>query len=311
MKRKLLLAIALLWASHTLATTTTQTPTKPKSQVEQVKTASAKQTTNKTKSKTTATHKTHHVSHHTRSTKVSKHKTKSHTATKSPASTATADTDSQVNGLTSTSTTALTSSNWTQKLADFAHQTVDNLRYSSYRYGGTRFDVQRGIYQLDCSHYVDNLLNQTNPNAYYTLAHSTGSPHPSSEHYYKFFNRLSAEPSSEWHKIEDSQQLQTGDILVFRYLSSRGRSAGGHVMVVMNKSVLKQDVVAVQVADSASAGHSQDTRGPRKSGVGIGTLLLKVDARTGQPYAYAWRTDAPWKQNVSIAMGRPASSLTT
>ena len=76
-------------------------------------------------------------------------------------------------------------------------------------------------------------------------------------------------------------------------------------MVVMNKPVFDEDAYLVRVADSAPSGHSEDTRRAHKSGIGIGTLLLKVDSRTGRPSAYAWKVGSRWKQNVTFAMARP------
>ena len=77
-------------------------------------------------------------------------------------------------------------------------------------------------------------------------------------------------------------------------------------MVVMNKPVLDNDALLVQVSDSAFSGHSDDTRLAHNSGVGIGTLLLKVNTYTGQPSAYAWEFNSPWKNRVNIAMARPS-----
>jgi hypothetical protein len=195
-----------------------------------------------------------------------------------------------------------------------AHNTVATLHYSRYSFGGNHFDPKKGIYMLDCSGYIDNMLNQSSPKAYSMLAQSTGSDKPSSAHYYNFFNRLSAKPSSQsvaqrWNKIENPRELEAGDILVFRYTNARGRASGGHVMLVMNKPEKNASVFRVRVADSAKTGHSADTRG-RHSGIGIGTLLLKVNPATNKAYAFAWRVDSPWNTRVDIAMGRPPTALT-
>ena len=54
-------------------------------------------------------------------------------------------------------------------------------------------------------------------------------------------------------------------------------------MVVMSKPIPSDDAYLVRVADSAPSGHSQDTRQSHTSGIGIGTLLLKVNPKTGKP----------------------------
>ena len=44
------------------------------------------------------------------------------------------------------------------------------------------------------------------------------------------------------------------------------------------------------------------------SGIGIGTLQLKVNPKTGEPSAYAWKVGSCWKKNVKFAMARPYDS---
>jgi len=192
------------------------------------------------------------------------------------------------------------------RIVSMVDDTIKNLRYSVYKLGGTHYDAQKGVYMVDCSDYVDHLLHDASPQAYTNLAQWSGSYRPTSAHYYDFFTRYinGAPKSTSWQKVENSEKLQGGDILVLRYKSSRGRSAGGHVMVVMNEPRGYANVLQVRVADSAASGHSADTRAAHTSGIGVGTMLLKVN-NSGQPYAYAWSADSPWKSNVEFAMARP------
>lgn len=192
-----------------------------------------------------------------------------------------------------------------QRLVNFVHKTVSSLRYSTYKLGGSKIDTTQGIYIVDCSGYVDHTLRVVYPNAYLSLVDSSGVNKPNTAHYYNFFTSLSDDPDQFWSKVEDIEQLRPGDILVFRYKNMRGRSTGGHVMVVMNKPVRDGDAYLVSVADSAASGHSEDTRQNHVSGVGIGTILLKVDPKTRQPSAYAWTVNSRWKNNVNFAMARP------
>jgi len=193
-----------------------------------------------------------------------------------------------------------------QRLVNFVHKTVDSLRYSTYKLGGTHIDSSQGIYIVDCSGYVDHTLRVVYPNAYLSLVDSSGVDKPNTSHYYDFFTNLSNDPN--WSRVEDIEQLQPGDILVFRYKNMRGRSTGGHVMVVMDKPERNGNDYLVSVADSAASGHSDDTRRNHVSGIGIGSLLLKVDPKTRQPSAYAWTLNSPWRKNVNFAMARPLNS---
>lgn len=192
-----------------------------------------------------------------------------------------------------------------QRLTSFVQKTVQTLHYSYYKLGGSQFDSKRGIYIVDCSGYVDNILEAVNPHAYLSLVNSTGADKPTTQHYYDFFNRLSYRNNNYWKKIDDVEKLDAGDILVFRKTSRYRHTMGGHVMVVMDKPVWDYDSYQVRVADSAPSGHSADTRSNDYSGIGIGTLLLKVNPKTGKPFAYAWKEGANWKHNVKFAMARP------
>jgi cell wall-associated NlpC family hydrolase len=192
-------------------------------------------------------------------------------------------------------------------VVSYIHQFMNSLRYTTYRTGGRIFDSTRGIYELDCSHYVDHILQTIYPHAYSNLTLWTGEQDPDSANYYNFFSHLTTNAGADWNKVNNAYQLQPGDILVFRYLTPSGIAKGGHVMVVMDTPTPDNDndALMVRVSDSAFGGHSDDTRPLHNSGVGIGTLLLKIDSITGQPSAYAWNIGAPWRSSVDIAMARP------
>ena len=198
-----------------------------------------------------------------------------------------------------------------KRLVGFVHEVVGTLRYSSYKLGGTRFDTSRGVYILDCSSYVDHILKSIYPKAYGYLVNSTKTEKPTTHDYYHFFNNLSDSSSYYWNKIDAVWQLEPGDIIVFRYKNTLGNETGGHVMVVMDKPIATDNpnVFYVRITDSASGGHSRDTRRLKSSGIGIGTLVLKVNPKTYQPAAFAWRVGSKWKENVSVVMGRPSDTM--
>ena len=203
------------------------------------------------------------------------------------------------------------SERWMNKMVGFVRNTVTTLHYSDYKLGGTRFDYAKGIYVLDCSNYVDHILKNVSPHAYNSLVTASGAPTPASQHYYDFFNTLGDEADHYWNKIENVAALRPGDILVFRYKNSRGSETGGHVMVVMDKPVRETNIFFVKVADSAPTRHSQDTRQANEAGIGIGTLLLRVNPETGKPSAFAWNVGSYWNKNVKIAMARPNDMVDT
>jgi hypothetical protein len=185
-----------------------------------------------------------------------------------------------------------------KRLVNFVRKTVFTVRYTAYKLGGSHFDTSRGIYVLDCSTYIDNILETVHPDAYSSLMNSSGSEKPTTREYYNFFTGLT-DDSDYWNKIENVENLRPGDILVFR----NKRHSGGHVMVVMNAPTKQNNSYAIRVADSAPSGHTADTR-HHNSGIGIGTLELKANPK-GEPSAYAWKVGSCWKKDVKFAMARP------
>lgn len=195
-----------------------------------------------------------------------------------------------------------------KKLVYFVKESIFTLRYSVYRLGGGLVDMTKGLYILDCSRYVDWLLKFVYPNPYHRLVNATGSDNPNSKDYYNFFTQLSYRPQPNWQKITEVNQMEPGDILVVRYRNNKGKETGGHVMVVMDKPLPSREGYLVNVADSAAAPHSEDTRPRHSSGIGMGYLLLKTNLMTGEPNALAWKVGAAWQHNIKVAMARPIDS---
>lgn len=191
-----------------------------------------------------------------------------------------------------------------RSLVSFVRYTVSSLHYTAYKMGGTKIDESRGIYVVDCSTYVDHVMKNVYPNAYSSLTSWSGSEKPNSDDYFHYFEQLS-EDSKHWNAVDDVESLRPGDVIVFRYRNRWGKETGGHVMIVMDKPIQNGDAFLVRIADSAPTGHSMDTRQKRGSGIGIGTMMLKVNPRTSQPYAYAWNENSRFNTNVSVAMARP------
>src|SRR5579871_5401507 len=124
-----------------------------------------------------------------------------------------------------------------QKLVNFVTHTINNLKYSSYKFGGNHFDPNKGVYVLDCSAYVDNVLASAHPDAFFDIVDNVGSERPTSRDYYTFFKSLTADGSDSWNAVKKVEELEAGDIIVFRYKNKKGKITSGHVMVVMDTPV--------------------------------------------------------------------------
>lgn len=192
-----------------------------------------------------------------------------------------------------------------QRLVEYVKGIVYNSSYSSYKLGGSYFDAANGVYIVDCSNFVDNLIRDIYPNAYSKLVDRAGTEKPTSRSYYDFFTNLENIRTHYWNPVKRVDELRPGDILVFRPNPALSEESTGHVMVVMSKPSKATNSFLIRVADSSPFRHSQDTRQLHVSGIGIGTMQLKANPKTGQPYAYAWQVGSRWTESMKIAMGRP------
>lgn len=182
---------------------------------------------------------------------------------------------------------------------------VSNINYNAYKLGASYFDAANGIYIADCSSFVDYMLRKTYPEAYSRLVTNSGTGKPTSLSYYQFFTTLNRSSARYWNPVSRVDQLRPGDILVFRPTQPSAEELPGHVMVVMSKPQKSVNHFVIRVADSSPFRHSRDTRTQHVSGIGIGSMVLKANPATGQPYAYAWQVGTNWYKTVRIAMGRP------
>lgn len=274
-------------------------------------TANTKQSTKHSKPATLATQTTKKKSHkrHTQHSKSRRITANTELASKriplSSINTHSLSSDLEIDNLFSKKEKSAFHSSIYPSLVNFAMNTVRTMRRTTYKLGGNNFDPSRGIYKLDCSAYVDNLLQKTHPKAYSILAQWSGTSKPTSADYFAFFDRPLKSEWQHWHKVLEVPQLSPGDILVFR---PNKRKSGGHVMIVMSQPISdssQPNVFWINVADSASSGHSNDTRPARTSGIGIGKLLVKINPKTKQVVSYAWKAGAHWKHNITFAMASP------
>lgn len=189
---------------------------------------------------------------------------------------------------------------------NLVNQSQIHLKRTHYKLGGSQFDLRQGVYNVDCSGYVDELLKRAAPDAFNELTNFSNTARPNTLHYYNYFQKLAyKDQSTHWEPIDQVKSLKPGDILVFRYKRLRRRVAG-HIMVVLNNARPFQgnpNQYIIRVADSSPYRHSNDTR--RSSGVGQGDMLIKTDHLTGAPVAYAWKVDGPWQNQMLYNMARP------
>lgn len=188
-------------------------------------------------------------------------------------------------------------------------EALNALRYTYYVFGGESFDALRGVYKVDCTGYLNRMVEDASPTAYDQLRAVRRTSRPLAEDYYYLFASLPTDGSTQhgWRRVGRVADLRPGDVIAYRYTDSTTGSTG-HAMVVVG---LPQPATGftsayrIRVSDAAKSGHSSDNRGASGSGVGAGTILLGADPTTGRPTRFAWTLKGYWQSGLRIALGRP------
>jgi hypothetical protein len=189
-----------------------------------------------------------------------------------------------------------------------ADDALNALTYTYYLFSGDTWSDSKGVYKVDCSGFMNRMVEDTNPTSYDYVADYRNTNRPSAEDYYYTFRSLpTSSTSHHWRRVTKAKDLRPGDILVWRYNDPSTSSTGHAVMVVSTptRDTRWSNVYKIRVSDSARSGHSTDNRGSSGSGVGAGTMLIRYDSDTGAPYAYAWSLAGVWHKDVKFAAARP------
>ncbi len=188
-----------------------------------------------------------------------------------------------------------------------ANSMVENIEQTKYSHKNY-IDESKGIYKLDCSGFVNYLLNETRPAAQAAILHP-GQQRPLAEDFYRYFKDLSKSPNKAgWSKVEYAEDLNAGDIIAWLQPAS-GEDSGntGHVMIVGGKPSLNSDrkrEMLVPVIDSTSSPHSDDSRQKGSSGLGKGTIGILTNDND-KPIGFFWRGGLSEKPNYTkIAFAR-------
>jgi hypothetical protein len=193
------------------------------------------------------------------------------------------------------------------QVASQAEFIVNNLRQTSYEYL-EQIDVDRGIYDCDCSSFAGFVLARAAPGHYAMIPQKEpGQPRPRAFEYYEFFSSLTPESAGGWRRIDLLRDARRGDVIAWRFPRILKNHDTGHVLfVARNPEVNSAGIFFVRVYDSASKPHFRDTRGEAKeqseNGVGSGTIKFRVD-NSGRPVTFQFGP-ADQFESLPIAIGR-------
>jgi hypothetical protein len=192
------------------------------------------------------------------------------------------------------------------KLLNRAHHVLDTLKSSSYQHVSD-IDEQAGEFHCDCSGFVGWLLRKEMPDQYKAVPFPKITKRPRAVDYYEAFLAAPTEPQSAkpWLRIVKMADAKPGDILAWRKVTIPENGTTGHVVLIDSlPTPIAPDLFKFVVIDSTSRPHEDDTRKPDETGVGRGTVYVKVDA-DGRPITFGSRPPKGQVSSIPIAIGRP------
>jgi hypothetical protein len=201
------------------------------------------------------------------------------------------------------------------RLLEAAEHVLSTMKLSRYQHV-TQVDEANGIYNFDCSGFVDYLLQQTLPDALAVIKyHPNRLNRPYHQDYYRFFARLgSMDNSGEWHAVHGPSDLLPGDVIAWLRPNESNYNGTGHVMIVRSNPTVdskRSNELNTQIIDSTRSHHAFDSRVNGANGVGTGTISLVMNT-TGNSVGFRWSDGQSTRiEYTRIAFGELGPSTST
>ena len=191
-----------------------------------------------------------------------------------------------------------------EKILTAAQNILKNLHETKYSHK-TEVDTKAGKYFCDCSGLGNVLLKVAAPESYESLPVEKGYVRPRAVSFYSAFtNAFIPSRQPGWYQVRRVADAQPGDFIAWRKRVVEKGKTSGHVMIVLKKPLLESDgSYRIEIMDSTSTRHSNDTRSPDRTGVGTGTMWFTAD-ESGVPEGYRWSERQKKATNVPLAIGR-------
>jgi hypothetical protein len=194
-----------------------------------------------------------------------------------------------------------------ENLGDAAERLLSETRETHYQHR-THFDRAAGVYDLDCSGFVDYLLKRIAPAQFAQLRVEPGHQRPRAAMYFELFDGLRKSSLAGWEAVPKLGDARRGDMLAWQLAASTQEPGDtGHVVIVAAPPVEQTNgLYRVEVYDSSGIHHDDDSRPEGTSGVGKGVIIFKVDAG-GAPVGFQFNSHAHF-HTEAIAIGRLVNS---
>jgi hypothetical protein len=192
---------------------------------------------------------------------------------------------------------------FTENLADAAQLVLANVRETHYQHK-TFVKEAAGVYDMDCSGFVDYLLKRIARQQFEQLPIEPGHARPRAVEYFEFLNRLSRQPLPGWEAVDQLSQARRGDIIAWeRQASSQQPGDTGHVVIIAATPTKKtKNLYEVEIYDSSGILHDDDSRPEHSGGLGKGNITFRVN-ESGEPTAFRFNALAHF-HSEPIAIGR-------
>lgn len=185
-----------------------------------------------------------------------------------------------------------------------------SIRDTRYQH---KIDIREseGIVYADCSSLTRFVLEDVAPKHLAEIREHQGGA--LSKNFFHFFNELDEKGTRLWKRIDNFEDVQPGDLIVWASNGLTERGTTGHVMTAMSRPKRdSRNKYSITIADSARSAHADDTRAKMESpqGVGSGTMWFGTDD-DGKPVQWWWSNPdfRPSPEDPStilgIAVGRP------
>lgn len=167
----------------------------------------------------------------------------------------------------------------------------------------TKVDIDKGVFEFDCSGMVNWILKDVAPNALAELK----SDRPRVIEYVKALKKISPnQPSAGWRRVAKIADAEPGDVIAWPTPDWYPSEATGHMGVLVAKPEPVSGGFLLRIADSTSYPHGDDSR-EGGTGFGYGTILITVDPSSGAGTGQGWtgRHSQNTVLETPIYVGRP------
>jgi hypothetical protein len=200
-------------------------------------------------------------------------------------------------------TNKVNGSDGSENLGDAAERLLSGMRETHYQHR-IHADKSRGVYDMDCSGFVDYLLKQIAPAQFAPLRIEPGHTRPRAAMYFDLFTRLDKSPSPGWEAVPKLGEVRRGDIIAWELAAATDKPRDtGHVVIVAAAPVEQTNhLFRIQVYDSSVIHHDDDSRPEGTNGVGEGVITFRVDTN-GKPIGFQFNSHAHY-HGEPISIGR-------